>query len=50
MKIYWKRTADAFLMEGGWLEQDFTAFDGDEVIGRALQIPHGPEKHYGFGP
>jgi hypothetical protein len=31
-------------MGGGWLEQDFTAFDGKEVIGRVLQIPHGPEK------
>jgi hypothetical protein len=44
MNIYWKPTADAFPMEGGWLKQDFTAFDEVAYIGRVYQVPHGSEK------
>ena len=36
MPVEWER------IRGG-LAEDFQALDGDEIVGRVYQIPHGPQ-------
>jgi hypothetical protein len=41
MAVEWERIPDG-------LPEDFQALDGDEIVGRVYQIPHGPEQGLWF--
>jgi hypothetical protein len=41
MPVEWERIPDG-------VPEDFQALDGDEIVGRVYQIPHGPERGLWF--